>query len=146
MRKQKAVWNRIKHLKESIRDKRKDEHGMTIVEVMVAFVLVLLAIAMITTAATMATKIQKNTQESQKKTALMTELAYQALTPSYDKTENRWKIAIPSTAWCNVSNESLTTTRLTFAGEGESFQLDVKTAELHVSSGGLMQAQYGIYQ
>ena len=134
--------DRISNLRESIRDKRKDEHGMTIVEVMVAFVLVLLAIAMITTATTMATKIQKKTQENQNRTAYLAELAYQKLQPNYDETEKRWKISIPSSELSNIS----AATKLHFTGNGTSFDVDVKTADWTVSSDAAIQARYLIYQ
>lgn len=134
---------RIRYLKESIRDKRQDEQGMTIVEVMVAFVLVLLAIAMITTATSMATKIQKTTQESQKKTTFMTELAYRALQSSYDETNKRWQISVDASNLDHVS----AVTQLEFSGAGESFHLNLQTADLVVSStDGAIQARYHIYQ
>lgn len=134
--------DRISNLRECIRDKRTDQHGMTIVEVMVAFVLVLLAIAMITTATTMATKIQKKTQENQNRTAYLAELAYQKLQPNYDETEKRWKISIPSSELSNIS----AATKLHFTGNGTSFDVDVKTADWTVSSDAAIQARYLIYQ
>lgn len=119
---------------------------MTIVEVMVAFVLVLLAIAMITTAASMATKIQKNTQENQTRAAYLAELAYQKLQPNYDETEKRWKIAIPSSELSNIS----AATQLHFTGNGTSFAVDVKTAdwtvEANLESAGAIRTKYYIYQ
>lgn len=136
------IKERSLSLKESIADKCKDEHGLTIVEVMVAFVLVLLAIAMITTASTMATKIQKSTQESQQRTALLAEQAYQRLKPTYNENEKCWKIAIPS---FELSNESATT-KLQFIGNGTSFDVDVKTVEWTVTSEASIQAKYHIYQ
>ena len=138
--------DRLSNLRESIRDKQKDEYGMTIVEVMVAFVLVLLAIAMITTATTMATKIQKKTQENQNRTAYLAELAYQKLQPNYDETEKRWKISIPSSELSNVS----AATKLHFTGNGTSFDVDVKTAdwtvEADLESGEKIRTEYNIYQ
>lgn len=138
--------DRLSNLRESIRDKQKDEHGMTIVEVMVAFVLVLLAIAMITTATTMATKIQKKTQENQNRTAYLAELAYQKLQPNYDETEKRWKISIPSSELSNIS----AATKLHFTGNGTSFDVDVKTAdwtvEADLESGEKIRTEYNIYQ
>ena len=97
---------------------------------MVAFVLVLLAIAMITTVTMLATRIQKQTKDSQQRMTQLAEAAYQQLQPVYNETEQSWKIQIPAAA---VSNE---------------FDVDVKTADwtVSVASDSAVQTTYHIYR
>ena len=137
------IGERILNFKRSIQDSCKNEQGLTIVEVMVAFVLVLLAIAMITTVTMLATRIQKQTKDSQQRMTQLAEAAYQQLQPVYNETEQSWKIQIPAAA---VSNESAAT-QLKFTGNGIEFDVDVKTADwtVSVASDSAVQTTYHIY-
>lgn len=134
----------IVDLKKLLLDRYKDEHGMTIVEVLVAFVLVLLAIAMMASATSMATKIQKKTKDVQKQTAVLAEQAYKKMQPVYDETEKCWKIILDP-ASVTVGPEI----NLKFQEVGNpssSFELATHTAEWTVSSGASIQTKYRIYQ
>lgn len=138
------IRERILNFKRSIQGSCKNEQGLTIVEVMVAFVLVLLAIGMITTVTMLATRIQKQTKDSQQRMTQLAEAAYQQLQPVYNETEQSWKTQIPAAA---VSNESAVT-QLKFTGNGMEFDVDVKTADWTVSavSDSAIQTTYHIYQ
>lgn len=111
---------------------------------MVAFVLVLLAIGMITTVTMLATRIQKQTKDSQQRMTQLAEAAYQQLQPVYNETEQSWKIQIPV---ATVSNESAAT-QLKFTGNGIEFDVDVKTADwtVSVASDSVVQTTYHIYR
>lgn len=131
------TMDRSGNLRESIRNKVKEQQGVTIVEVMVAFVLVLLAIAMITTAASLATKIQKNAQENQRRTTLLAERAYEKIKPTYDSAAQSWHIGIDPS---ELSNQS--TVELNFS----KFTLSVQTADWTVSTtDGAIHTTYHIY-
>lgn len=111
---------------------------------MVAFVLVLLAIGMITTVTMLAGRIQKQTKESQQRMTQLAESAYHELQPVYDPAEKRWKTQIPA---AEISNES-TVMPLTFTGNGMTFHVDVQTADWIVSavSDAAIQTTYHIYR
>ena len=126
------------NLKKSIRDKCRDEQGLTIVEVMVAFVLVLLAIAMITTVTMMTSRIQKQTKESQDRAAQLAELTYRQLQPEYDADGQMWKTDTPETG-----NEATVT--LQFIENGRGFDMDVNTADWVVSDSAI-HTTYHIYR
>ena len=135
----------ISNFKRSIQDSCKNEQGLTIVEVMIAFVLVLLAIAMITTVTMLATRIQKQTKDSQQRMTQLAEAAYQQLQPVYDETDQNWKTDISQPA--AIINESAVTP-LKFTGNGMEFDVDVKTADWTVSavSDSAVQTTYHIYR
>lgn len=139
-----SIKEKSSNFKRSIQDSCKNEQGLTIVEVMVAFVLVLLAIAMITTVTMLATRIQKQTKDSQQRMTQLAEAAYQQLQPVYNEPEQSWKIQIPAAA---VSNESAAT-QLKFTGNGMEFDVDVKTADwtVSVASDSAVQTTYHIYR
>ncbi len=139
------IRERISNFKRSIQDSCKGEQGLTIVEVMVAFVLVLLAIGMITTVTMFATRIQQQTKDSQQRMTQLAEAAYQQLQPVYDEREQNWKTDLSQPA--ALSNESATT-QLKFTGNGMEFDVDVKTADWTVSaaSDSAIQTTYHIYR
>lgn len=126
-----------------IRDKATNEQGLTIVEVMVAFVLVLLAIAMITTATSMATKIQKKTQDAQKNTAILAEHAYQQLKPQYVESAKCWKTIISPSA-LSIKPDVI---ELEFEepGNPNRFKVQARVADWTVTSGEAIKATYGVY-
>ncbi len=97
---------------------------------MVAFVLVLLAIAMITTVTMMATRVQKQTKDSQQRMTQLAEAAYRQLQPVYDETEQCWKTGVFEAV---LTNESAPT-QLKFTGNGMEFDVNVRTADWGVSA------------
>ena len=121
---------------------------------MVAFVLVLLAIAMITTVTMMATRVQKQTKDSQQRMTQLAEAAYRQLQPVYDETEQCWKTGVSEAV---LTNESAPT-QLKFTGNGMEFDVNVRTADWVVSaeaepseaepaeSGSVIHTTYHIYR
>ena len=97
---------------------------------MVAFVLVLLAIAMITTVTMLATRVQKQTKDSQQRMTQLAEAAYRQLQPVYDETEQCWKTGVSEAV---LTNESAPT-QLKFTGNGMEFDVNVRTADWVVSA------------
>ena len=143
------IRERILNFKRSIQDSCKNENGLTIVEVMVAFVLVLLAIAMITTVTMLATRVQKQTKDSQQRMTQLAEAAYRQLQPVYDETEQCWKTGVSEAV---LTNESAPT-QLKFTGNGMEFDVNVRTADWVVSaesepaeSGTVIHTMYHIYR
>ncbi len=96
---------------------------------MVAFVLVLLAIAMITTVSMLATRVQIKTAESQQRMTQLAEAAYRGLQPVYDEAKQCWKKNISDQALSNKQD-----TQLTFTGNDKTFTVDVQTADWTVSA------------
>ena len=116
---------------------------------MVAFVLVLLAIAMITTVTMLATRVQKQTKDSQQRMTQLAEAAYRQLQPVYDETEQCWKTGVSEAV---ITNESAPT-QLKFTGNGMEFDVNVRTADWVVSaeaepseSGTVIHTTYHIYR
>lgn len=141
-----SIRERISNLRERSRNKIKDEHGMTIVEVLVAFALVLMCIAMLTASTQMASRIQAHSQEYKKQTTLLAEAAYVKFQPVYDSTNQVWVYAKPS----GVSNVSVKQTLTFTSADGKSFGIDVHTADLEVTTqtedGSNIRADFSIYQ
>lgn len=125
-----SIKEKSSNFKRSIQDSCKNENGLTIVEVMVAFVLVLLAIAMITTVTMLATRVQKQTKDSQQRMTQLAEAAYRQLQPVYDETEQCWKTGVSEAV---LTNESAPT-QLKFTGNGMEFDVNVRTADWVVSA------------
>ncbi len=144
-----SIKEKSSNFKRSIQDSCKNENGLTIVEVMVAFVLVLLAIAMITTVTMLATRVQKQTKDSQQRMTQLAEAAYRQLQPVYDETEQCWKTGVSEAV---LTNESAPT-QLKFTGNGMEFDVNVRTADWVVSaesepaeSGTVIHTTYHIYR
>ena len=112
------------NLKKCIQNRLSSQKGLTIVEVMVAFVLVLLAIAMMTTVTVLATRIQKQTALRSQQTAKLSEAAYEKLQPAYDETTKSWSMDVPQTELSGTAE-----TQLNFTGASGSFSIDVQTAD-----------------
>ncbi len=127
-------------LKKCIRQGLSNDKGLTIVEVMVAFVLVLMAIAMITTVTLLASRIQKQSDRRQQQTTQISEAAYRSLQQSFDDTKGEWSSSFLEDKLSNSSNQTLR-----FVCGTKSFSLDVTTADWTVE-GDEAQGIYHIYK